>query len=828
MKLLERLHRQLNKREKGSSLVTVLLVSSIVAILVTVVLAIVILNVFMKRADQLGQTAFYDAESALEEIRAGLALDESKATTEAYLDTLANYSNLDDEKKTENFDDIFEDNLRKKLTIENGNYNISILEGYLKETKYNNGVGAQILTSADDAYFNVTKEGVKLTNVHVKYTDANNYVSEIKTDIVLEYPPVNFQNASSIDNILTYGLIANKAFAPKGTVNVVGNAYLGSDLGKNDKITANYVNFKANGTQETNVISGGNFLLDGAEVNTDNVAFWSDKVTLDSGAKFNMNSGSLYIKDDLVLGNNARSTLKGKLIMFGNPWVAISEQMINASEVRQGAKDDMPSYSSSILVTGSNAGLDMSGLNTMVIGGSAYIDSRGKDGSVYKRNSDGSYIRDKDGIRESNNVVSGQSMMLKSDQRAYLVPSTLVGAEFKPVYGGNGQIVRWDNYSNGLTNPMTGDQYKRLIEEIMAFKGYTSEDQVQPTDIVNFDLAEPTIGMSLNGFARAIGVTKDEDLPTVKPCFYATENGGTMVYLFLEFKTVGDNFTGQQNKSYIPAEAFYNLWYQLYHTTLTNYTRLLGNINYYATYGIKLPKDVNDKTRMYFTGNILSTETNPVIIPDIITQPDFTIDLNVEYSKQSAYYQDAYYTLNKNLSTRYATLSQAAKNKDLFDNLITKTATVGDETYNLSGTNYYVYPSGEAAVVVDGSVTYNASLENSVRNTKDNDGNKHSDAKVNVIIATGDVTVADNFEGMIIAGGNVIVRSGNTITSNPDKAAKALIATAYNDGEDSTDCAANFVINAARYLLGGTGRKEEDSGHITMKDYVTYRNWTKQ
>ena len=201
MKLLERLHRQLNKREKGSSLVTVLLVSSIVAILVTVVLAIVILNVFMKRADQLGQTAFYDAESALEEIRAGLALDESKATTEAYLDTLANYSNLDDEKKTENFDDIFEDNLRKKLTIENGNYNISILEGYLKETKYNNGVGAQILTSADDAYFNVTKEGVKLTNVHVKYTDANNYVSEIKTDIVLEYPPVNFQNASSIDNI---------------------------------------------------------------------------------------------------------------------------------------------------------------------------------------------------------------------------------------------------------------------------------------------------------------------------------------------------------------------------------------------------------------------------------------------------------------------------------------------------------------------------------------------------------------------------------------------------------------------------------------------------
>lgn len=835
MKLLAQLRQQLNKRDKGSSLVTVLLVSSIVAILVTVVLAIVILNVYMKRADMLGQSAFYDAESALEEIRAGLALDESKATTEAYLDTLSNYANLDDEEKTDNFDDKFQDNLRKKLTIENGNYNISILESYLKETKFSNGVGAEILTSADDAHFNVTKEGAVLKNVHVKYTDSNNYVSEIKTDIVLEYPPVNFQNASSIDNILTYGLIANNSFKPSGTVNVVGNAYFkGEEKEKEEdiekvenEINANVVNFKANGTQETNVISGGNIILKGTEINTDNVAFWSDNITLDSGAKFNMNSGSMYIKNDLVLGNNARSNLKGKLIMFGNPWVAISEQMIESPEVRQGAKDDMPSYSSSILVTGSNAGLDMSGLSTMVIGGSAYIDSRDQNSNRYRKNASGSYVRDSDGIRQGSNVVTGQSMMLTSDQRAYLVPSTLVGAEFKPVVE-NGQLVRMDNYSNGLTNPMTGEQYKRLIQEIMAAKGYTSESQVQPNDIVNFDLAEPTIGMSLNQFARAVGVTKDEDLPSVKPAFYQTNNGGSMVYLFLEFKTVGDNFTGQQNKSYIPAEAFYNLWYQLYHTTLTNYTRLLGNLNYYAAYGIKLPRDVGDKTRMYFTGNILSTETNPVIIPDIITQPDFTIDLNVEYSKQSAYYQDAYYTLNKNLSTRYATLSSAAKNNSLFDNLITKTATVGDKTYTLSGTNYYVSPSGEAAVVVNGDVTYNSSLENSVRNTKDNNGEKHSNAKVNLIIATGDVTVTEDFEGMIIAGGDVIVRSGNTITSNPDKAAKALIATTYNDGEDSNDCAANFVINAARYLLGGTGREDGDSGHITMKDYVTYRNWTKQ
>ena len=299
--LRARLRQQLNKNNKGSSLVTVLLVASIIAALVTVVLAIVLLNVYMKKSDLEGQGAFYDAESALEEIRAGLAKDESDATTTAYLDTLSNYANLDDKEKTDNFNDEsseiidkktdnfnheFSEIIDKKLayigTDGKKYYKISALEGYLKETKLQDGVGAEILTEPSEAYFNVTKEGAVLKGVHVRYTDKSNYVSEIKTDIVLEYPPVNFQNASSIDNILTYGLIADKAFNPSGSVEVTGNAYLGSELGSDNKINSASVDFNANGTQETNVISGGNFLLDnGSKVNINNIAFWSDKITLE-------------------------------------------------------------------------------------------------------------------------------------------------------------------------------------------------------------------------------------------------------------------------------------------------------------------------------------------------------------------------------------------------------------------------------------------------------------------------------------------------------------------------------------------------------------------
>lgn len=839
VKLQARLHQQLNKNNKGSSLVTVLLVASIIAALVTVVLAVVILNVFMKKADLEGQSTFYDAESALEEIRSGLAKEESDATTSAYLDTLSNYANLKDDiktsdeeddstldAKTDNFNKEFKDIIVKSLSVngDNKHYNPAKLTEYLRETKFQNGVGAEVLTATEDAHIDVTKEGVKLYNVQVKYTDANKYVSQIKTDIVLEYPPIDFQNASSIDNILTYGLIANKTFDPGATVDITGNAYIGSE---GVEMTATNVTFNANGTQETNVISGDDIKLSGAKLNTNNVDLWTDNIFVDKSSEYNMNSGSAYIKDDIVLGNNSKATLKGKkLIMFGNPWVAVSD-MVTVGKVKENAHADPPSYSSSILVTGSEAGLDMSGLDTMVIGGSAYIDSAAQNG--------------KNGISGNKNIVTGQSLALKSDQRAYLVPPTLVGV--REITEGN-VITRTENYKNGLSNPMTGSQFQKLQEEIIAANNYDSVSDIKPTDYVAMNTAEPTLGMSLNGFVNAIweqahaGVSHDSlnpaYYPTVNICYYPSR-GGSLVYLFIEFKTIGVNYSGEQNRDYIPAEAQYNRWYQLYNSSIVNYTKLLDNLNnYYATKGIKLPTDVGDKTKMYYTGNILTTEPQSITLPanqttvilsDSITDPGFTMDLNVAYSRQSAYYQDAYYTLNKNLSTRPVTLSGLPESNSLFQNIVRTTAKIGDKTYTLPSEQYFVSPTGEAAVVRKGDYTYNSTNENNVGTTEDLNGVKHPDAKINVIIATGNVTVEQNFEGMIIAGGTVTVNSGNKVIANSDKASKALIATAYGDENDS---AANYVINASKYLVGGTADRGSDSSDITMKNFVTYRNWTKQ
>ena len=891
-KFKQQLNKNLIKNNKGATLVTVLLVASVVAILVMAVLAIVLLNVFMKTADQRGQVAFYDAESALEENRAGLAVQESKATTTAYLDTLANYnseSSEGEDARTKQFQKVFREDLRDRLTIKGneGQYDISKLESYLKGTAQDgggvmneNGGIAKVVTVADDAGFSAPPngEGVTLYNVEVQYTDEDGYQSQIKTDIVLEYPDVNYQNASSTDNILTYGLIANEHFQPGGSNTITGNAYIGGDEDGTDNESAAYfsnangVTFKPKGTQETNVICGGIVNLNNSgssasPVLFDNVNLWCQNLKLQDSV-FNMDAGTTYIRDDIELKRGGNASLSGKLIMFGNPWVAISD-MVTSSEVINAAKADMPAYSSSILVTGSNSKIDLSGLTTMVIGGSAYIDTESNQGSSST-------------IGKANEkVVMGQSMALKSDQRAYLVPTALVGAGLKS---------DGSNYKNGLSNPMSASQFTDLRTEIAKEYYGGTESKVQLRDYVNFDLSEPTIGESLYRFYYNFLATRNSDLelllstvnlsdwdklarqdvingtstydnaistykaghdyyentikanpraeiddsylaayilyeyiqnrPTVALNAYQTSNSKPLVYMFIQFNTIGENFSGAQNTTYIPAEALYNEWYRVYNSTADNKNRLRNNLEYYTpgTDGIQLPSNPYDTKNMYFTGNILSTNASDVIINDSITRDDFTMELNVEYSRQSAYYQDAFYTLNKNLSMRYSTLASEQKSKELFDNIVDKSS--------ITSTYEYVSTSGEGAVVTNGDFDYNSTNENSMRTVEDANGDTHSDAVINVIIAKGNVTVSQDFTGMIIAGGDIIVKSGYDVTNDSGKASIALQAV-NNDYSDDKVCAAKFIWDASKYLTGGSASEDESTGSLSMKDYITFRNWTR-
>ena len=915
-KLYARLMQQLNKDNKGASLVTVLLITSIVAILVTAVLAIVILNVYMRQADLQGQDNFYDAESALEEVRAGLATDVSDATAKAYVTTLKNYNSLpDEESKNKFFNKEFLKELRSSSTTDgrtplveaSGKYNIDKLQGYLKKTKDNAVIGItsdsvedddQDYIDSDDARYNETKQGAVLKNVRVEYTDPDTkFVSKIKTDIVLGFPDVSFNNASSSENILTYALIASDIFSAKGNVDVVGNAYIGgkakvtdSDAPAADISGAkNLVFNKAEDMDETSVICGGDILIDDtSSVLADGVNVWADSLRINN-SDFQLKDGALYLKNDLDLQNKGESTLSGKLVMFGNYAAVLQTEMFNnVKHVQQDWAKDNSAYSSSILLSGAGTKLDLKNLNTMVIGGSAYIDT------------ESNYAALQGGWSDVNmNMTTGQSMMMKPDQRAYMVPATVVGA---------GLDAGGSDYTNGLANPMTANQFKKLQEEIKDNKGYTDINKIQLSDYANMNKVDETLGASIYGFYKSFfdgaadgidlgqyDLWQSEDIknghfvdgdsqsqfytnlnnykqkhdalladmsllkkilengykptsaenqrineeltdyrryeciknrPTVAINAYQTDKSSPIVYLFIKFYTFGDPFNGVQGVTYVPAEGLYNEWYRLYNANYTNKNKLLSNLSYYAPNGIRLPNNVDsDATKMYFTGNILTTEKADLIVHDWLTK-GLTMELANQYYAQSAEYQDEYFTMKRTLSKRFASLSdeeRAQEKPSIYDNLIeTGIVQVNGNSYNIGKhgeTAYYKYNTNNVAVVTTDDYTYNSDVKKK---------NLGEGQELNVIICAGNVTIDENFEGMIIAGGSVTINTGKTVKANSVKVAEALSA-AYDDTEEGQyDCAANFVKNANGYTKGGAGEPDEETGELTMKEFVTYRNWTRE
>lgn len=81
MRVLSHMKRRLQKNNDGASLVNVLLIASITVILASGILVVVLYNYYMKNQNIKSQQNFYDAETAMEEIRMGLTVDVSKAAS---------------------------------------------------------------------------------------------------------------------------------------------------------------------------------------------------------------------------------------------------------------------------------------------------------------------------------------------------------------------------------------------------------------------------------------------------------------------------------------------------------------------------------------------------------------------------------------------------------------------------------------------------------------------------------------------------------------------------------------------------------------------------
>ena len=94
MLMLKRLGKNLKRFRRGNSgsaIIVVLVTMTFIVVLASVLLYLSLVNIQMKKIDKGAKSNFYSAESAMEEIRAGVQSGVSEAIKKAYTTVLENY-----------------------------------------------------------------------------------------------------------------------------------------------------------------------------------------------------------------------------------------------------------------------------------------------------------------------------------------------------------------------------------------------------------------------------------------------------------------------------------------------------------------------------------------------------------------------------------------------------------------------------------------------------------------------------------------------------------------------------------------------------------------
>lgn len=765
--------KEQKQNNKGSSIILVLAVIAIVGILAAILLSVSLMNYRMKVVNLHSQKNFYDAETVLNEIKTGLEDDVSYAAGKAWAKVLTDqYDKKTKEERETAYRTNYEEKLRARIadTINfypgpNAyHYNVDYLlakvsdetKAAVKELKIESIDGNNVLNVQAD------KGICTIKNLSVTYIDQKNYMTKITSDIVLTCPPMDYTQKTSTPNLLSYALVADQnTSAVGGTVAIQGSAYLGMK-----GADFNTVNVYVSPVGKGNLITGGEmYVHNGAKLEVENAQTWAHEIQVDSSI-LNIHGKQTYLADDLVLKGQGKTevSISGNLNLFGNPETLKSAQC--ASEVVEKTLDgatvtladcadnDLASYSSSILLNGKNATLDLTGLRTFKIAGTAYINTaeNNKEASLLQKD-----------------VQMGQSVSIKSDQRAYLLEGKYVAS-----YCAHGGI-----------NPMSESTYQQVLDEIVQkhpeldknnipYAYFLSEDGTVPDALQN---------MGVSGVTKQVYRLKT-DAGTVN-----------MVYFFPTFANTNDaRKYGAANYNIGAISA--HLDENHYNTSIKYADHLVDgsdtNLTHYET---------------YFNGSVLVPEQNRLYYD--LKADEKAGKENVRQSEN----QDRFAGLKHKLTENYASgLTAEEKNRTVYENLVKDVS--GDAKLAISSGFFRVFDSTEkacTAIVANGSYTWD-------------DVQAATYPNLHVIIASGNVELNNDFSGLILCGGDLIFQSGKNVTVSADAVEVSRALGVKNaDGV----CAADYLVSGESYLTedsdGTTG-----GDVVNFSDYVTFQNWKKQ
>lgn len=391
--------REIAKDNRGSGIVMVLVCMLCVALMGAAMLSMSYTGLRIKVAQRQAEKDFYSAETAVDEIRAGLQGLVSEAIGEAYKEVLINYN--DGLNVVTRFQEKFRNNLAASSVLTASTYDVASLHAFVSNPS------AVAVSGTGTLAWNDVKKTLTLKGVKVSYTAANNYVTDIETDLVISMPDFAYvMSTYSISGLPEHALIARDALVQNtgsSVITIDGSAYAGM------------IALSGEGSQmilkEGTMVCAGNADISNAGGSDNSARFqvddsarlWAGRIVVNNGSSVDL-GGETCVLDDLDLsGAQARAVLRGSYYGFGN----------GTPDSGSGIKAE---YSSAILVNGRDSTLDMSGLNRLMLAGRSFISN------TFFPN-----------VMGSSNVETLESVSVRSNQQMYLVPvEYLDGASGNP------------------------------------------------------------------------------------------------------------------------------------------------------------------------------------------------------------------------------------------------------------------------------------------------------------------------------------------------------------------------------------------------------------
>ena len=786
------------KRNSGSSIVIVIIAMAMIGILATTLLWMSYINYKIKVNDIRNKNSFYSAETVMEQIVAGLQKETSDAVAVAYQEVLSNWEELGSESnRYSSFASMYLDTLVKHLRDSekgDGYYSRDILEGYVdttiwgnvNKTAWNNGTDETDASKAKAPVMElVNGNSLVLRNVFVSYMDGDR-LSIVSTDLCLDVPEIVFTQSGSIDDLYDYLLIGNQGISltqGSGQVTGDGSIYAGTDDKGKGGIIINPASSLAinNGRYviskgEIDVVGpGAGFIVrdakeTGSSVYAKNLDLQSGTISLDS---------KTYIANDLTLsGSGSKATLTKEYYGYG-------------TSTAMGLESDPTDQenSSAIIINGQNSIVDMSGVNTLMLAGRAYI---GTNTTKEELDQNAAAAVEDAGKKNEKAVLMGESITVKGGQIAYLVPTECLG-----IYNGETIIGQ---------NPLTQDQATKM----QAYK-----DQYG-TDFKEVDFTRPVGrlgGQSLAFFGVA-------DMDHIRKVSTQYVGGGTESKSLTYYYLVMDADNAAK-------------YYQTYYLNGSNKESIDHYFKKYATGGILLGDYTSAQNSYTILGNALVSDALSQSGVSLLASTNTTTNTMApaEVFQKSGEIANVYKGLTTNLSEDGASAStfRNAFDSVIKDKITTKQADGTDHVDTIQeylvnngtgGTMEFTTEDGLKGIITTGNYTLSSATGGA--------------SKVRLIVSLGDITIDRNFTGLAIAKGTITIKGAITngassLKRNKMELYKVLNATTGAEGDTITPMA--FFVNGETSLADGAQEAQTDDAGDLNIDYtgiVRYVNWEKR